>query len=320
MMISVIVPVYNAGRWLGDAIASVEAQTWSDWELVAVDDGSTDGSGALCDGHAAHDPRIRVVHKSNGGLSSARNAGLDAARGEWVTFLDADDLLPRDALAVMAHAAARTGADIAVGRYREFEGEPPACGPADAAVEALTPREAVMRMLYQAPGTDNSACAKLFRADLFRRQRFTEGIGYEDLDAMPRFYLEARTVAVTDAVTYLYRQHSASYMHRFSARHADVLDVAGRLVDLLDGTDPALSRAARSRQLSAAFNIYGRIAADPDAAAYGALAARCEALVRRLRREFLFDGRVRPKNRLAVIASYAGGMPLIRLLSKFMYK
>lgn len=89
--ISIIVPVYNAEQWLERCVDSIVAQTYADWELLLIDDGSTDCSGTICDRYAASDPRIRVFHKPNGGVSSARNLGLDHAKGEWITFVDSDD-------------------------------------------------------------------------------------------------------------------------------------------------------------------------------------------------------------------------------------
>lgn len=90
-LISIIVPVYNTEKYLDQCIQSVLAQTYTNWELLLIDDGSTDSSGAICDKYAAEDKRIRVFHKENGGVSSARNLGLDNAKGEWITFVDSDD-------------------------------------------------------------------------------------------------------------------------------------------------------------------------------------------------------------------------------------
>ena len=90
-MISIIVPVYNNEKWLSRCVDSILAQTYHDFELLLIDDGSTDNSGAICDQYAAQDARIRVFHKANGGVSSARNLGLDEARGEWICFVDSDD-------------------------------------------------------------------------------------------------------------------------------------------------------------------------------------------------------------------------------------
>lgn len=97
-MISIITPVYKAEKYLCRCIESVLAQTYEDWELILVDDGSPDGSGDICDDYAKKDPRIRVFHKENEGVSSARNIGLDNAHGEWITFLDADDYISIDYL------------------------------------------------------------------------------------------------------------------------------------------------------------------------------------------------------------------------------
>lgn len=94
--VSVIVPVYNADKYLRRCIDSILSQTFTDFELLLVDDGSTDGSPAICDGYAARDSRVRVFHKPNGGVSSARNLGLDNTRGEWITFCDADDWASKD--------------------------------------------------------------------------------------------------------------------------------------------------------------------------------------------------------------------------------
>ena len=97
-VISIIVPIYNAGKTLHRCIDSILSQTYTSWELLLVDDGSTDSSGVICDAYAAQDARVRVFHKENGGVSSARNVGLDNARGEWVTFVDADDYIEENFL------------------------------------------------------------------------------------------------------------------------------------------------------------------------------------------------------------------------------
>lgn len=100
-VISIIVPIYNAGKTLHRCIDSILSQTYTSWELLLVDDGSTDSSGVICDEYAAQDARVRVFHKENGGVSFARNVGLDNARGEWITFVDADDWISMDYLKEM---------------------------------------------------------------------------------------------------------------------------------------------------------------------------------------------------------------------------
>lgn len=110
--LTIIVPVYNAGAYLRKCLDSVLAQTLAEWELILVDDGSKDESGAICDEYAGKDPRVRVIHKENGGVSMARNAGLTAAAGEYIGFVDADDWIERDMFEKLLEQAEKTGADI----------------------------------------------------------------------------------------------------------------------------------------------------------------------------------------------------------------
>ena len=92
-MISIIVPIYKAEQYIYRCVDSILAQSYTDFELLLINDGSPDGCGAICDAYAAKDSRVRVFHKENGGVSSARNLGLDNAQGEWVTFIDSDDYI-----------------------------------------------------------------------------------------------------------------------------------------------------------------------------------------------------------------------------------
>lgn len=118
-MISIIVPVYNSEKYLDQCIQSILAQTYTDFELLLIDDGSTDSSSAICDRYAEQDSRVRVFHKENGGVSSARNLGLDNAKGEWVTFIDSDDLVKSDYLKSMIEQA---DADLIMSSF-EFIGK-----------------------------------------------------------------------------------------------------------------------------------------------------------------------------------------------------
>ena len=111
-MISVIIPVYNVKAYLAEAVESVIHQTYQNLEIILVDDGSTDGSGEICDEYAKKDNRIKVIHQQNKGLSASRNAGLDTCQGEIISFLDSDDAFCKDMLEKMHDAMEKTGADI----------------------------------------------------------------------------------------------------------------------------------------------------------------------------------------------------------------
>lgn len=312
-MVSIIVPCYDAERWLGCAVASVVGQSCGDWELVLVDDGSHDGTGALCDRFAASDPRIRVRHTKNGGLSAARNAGLEIARGEWIAFLDADDLLHPLFLERMLEAADRTGAGIVNCGMQKFEGD--TCDfPEDKETpreRVYDPTEAIRLGLYQRQGVHTSAWGKIYRRNLWATERFTPGLWYEDLDAFCRVWPHCGKFAQTDAPMYGYRQHPASFLHRFSMRRLDVLHVTEKIERWAADKCHALLPAARDRRLSAAFNIFylsehsaqrGEISRDEAAR----IQARCYELIRQRRSGSLSGRHTRMKNRLGALVSYLG--------------
>ena len=122
--VTVVVPVYNTKQYLEECVASLTGQTYREIEILLVDDGSTDGTSALCDTLAEHDDRIRVIHKENGGAATARNLGIDEAEGEYVMFLDSDDWLDTDAIEVLVRYADEQATDVLRFNYvREFEGK-----------------------------------------------------------------------------------------------------------------------------------------------------------------------------------------------------
>ena len=120
-LLSIIVPVYKVENYLPKCIDSILAQTFTDFELILVEDGSPDNCPALCDAAAEKDARVRVIHQKNGGLSAARNAGLDAARGAWIGFVDSDDYIAPEMYEVLHQAVQSTGADLALCDYAEVD-------------------------------------------------------------------------------------------------------------------------------------------------------------------------------------------------------
>lgn len=187
-MVSVIIPVYNAEKYLEQAIDSVLSQTYTDWELILVDDGSTDSSGNICDEACSKDSRITVYHISNGGLSCARNLGLDNAAGDFIFFLDADDILP--SIAIETFLLFSKECDIVSSPLKHFKDSkisPDKCVDSSLRNYTLSSIEALENILYQ-KNIDNSACGKLFSSNIWKGMCFRVGTGYEDLDIISSLF------------------------------------------------------------------------------------------------------------------------------------
>ena len=195
---SIIVPVYNTEKYLPQCVSSVLGQTFRDFELLLIDDESPDGSGALCDSYAEKDPRVRVIHQKNGGLSNARNSGLTAASGEYILFLDSDDYWHRaDALEAIDREFTTTGADVVLLKHHTLNVE---TGELLESSDTLTPEMFAERsygeqlsMCVSTQLYDTCAWNKAFRRSLMDKKDlfFTEGIIAEDIDWVARLSLAA---------------------------------------------------------------------------------------------------------------------------------
>lgn len=243
-LISVIIPVYNVKPYLRMCADSVFAQTFRNLEILFIDDGSTDGSGELCDALAQEDSRVRVIHQKNGGLSAARNTGIDACTGDYIFFLDSDDAISPVALAHLWTACIRTRADVASGDFRRFSSMEVPQERAAFATESFGTEEALRRMLMT-QGLGHQAWGKLFRRKLWESFRFPVGLLYEDYAVIYDVMCQAgRVTSVTDAL-YFYRMHEGSIMHtRITERNLSLLDTCERVTHMISEKFPSLRPAA----------------------------------------------------------------------------
>lgn len=229
-LISVMVPVYRTKDYLRRCVESILNQTYGNLEVILVDDGSPDDSGALCDRLAQEDSRIRVVHKENGGLASARNAGLDAMEGEYAAFVDSDDYIAPEMIRALYDLCQSHQAQIAccgIERVRD-EGHVNYFNEQLEDFLLLT-REEAMAELPDNYRVTNSFCDKLFHRSIFDGLRLTEGIIYEDFDTMYRCIHRASRVVYTGAPYYKYYLSQGSILRgSFNIRQFDQVDIAER--------------------------------------------------------------------------------------------
>lgn len=255
--ISVIVPVYKAEAFLDKCVESVLSQTFRDFELLLIDDGSPDGSGALCDSYAARDRRVRVFHKENGGVSSARNLGLAQAEGDYIAFADSDDWMDPDELAVLYALVREHGCDSAGCAHYNVDID----GKAGAEAAALPAgvygpdeiRSGIVDRLMghrlEQPGQpvlNGYIWRFLFSRDIIAREGIVfDGAYLEDELFLAEYFCQARGLAVTDRPLYHYLYNPNSAIHRYMPGYLDTftsflerkrllarrLDTASRLPD-----------------------------------------------------------------------------------------
>ena len=225
-LLSIIVPVYDVENYLQKCIDSILAQTFTDFELILVDDGSPDNCPALCDAAAAKDARIRVLHQKNGGLSAARNAGLDVARGEWIGFVDSDDYIAPEMYEILYKAVQSTGADLALCDYVKVDETGALCTQTHVAVpqKSLTGRELLQKAYWT---TVQIACNKLYHRTIFAQLRYPVGKLNEDFFVIPEICLNTQKAVVVPDVLYYYVQRGDSIMGKSrTLRHYDAAEAA----------------------------------------------------------------------------------------------
>ena len=240
-LISVIIPVYKVEEYLDDCMRSILDQTYRNLEIILVDDGgTTDRCPEMCDEYAAADERIKVIHKKNGGLSDARNAGLEIATGRWIVFIDSDDYAAPDMIMKLADAADRTGAQLVWCGFKEISAESvyskDKFGETDkdnsqTEIKVRSNKEA--EMLFYEPGKMGEcmvAWNKLYLRDLFfddDKIRYPKGKIFEDGYTTYKLIYKAEKVAVIDEAMYFYRQRKDSIMNKNADRNYRAAREAG---------------------------------------------------------------------------------------------
>ena len=240
--ISVIVPVYNVAAYLPQCLESILNQDYGDLQVLLIDDGSTDDSGAICDQFAAQDSRIQVIHQKNGGAASAKNAGLRAATGKYLSFVDSDDYLEPGVYGFLVKILEETRADAVQGAFREVYRS-------RREVRPLKP-ETLEGFDYLLRFPKDFSCAllwnKLYRREIFDGVFFEEGHKIDDEYFTYQGFLQPRKVVCTDRVIYNYRKRASSVMaspESAEQRILDCLDSIAKRRQKVRTSVPQLSRA-----------------------------------------------------------------------------
>ena len=224
-LISIVVPVYNVELYIEKCIKTILNQTYENFELLLINDGSNDESGFLCDKYLKLDSRVRLYHKANGGLSSARNYGIKKSFGKYITFVDSDDYIERDYLETLYTTLKEKNVNIAVCPYSIIRGEKIINIGNGYKSELLSTAGSLSRMLLE-QGFTVSAYAKLYRKSLFNDISYPEGKVYEDNATTYKLFLKCNEIAYNNKSIYNYCIRSNSITTKsFSIKNIDYITI-----------------------------------------------------------------------------------------------
>lgn len=232
-LISIIVPVYNVEKYLARCLESILEQTYKDLEVILVDDGSTDASPRICDQYAEKDKRIRVVHKKNGGLSDARNYGMRIMRGNYVVFIDSDDLVHKQAVELLYQNIKKYNADICYAEHVRFSkmSEISEEEYKHVKVDVLTGREMERRAISTRSEREVIAPNKLYKKEIFDGITFPVGKYHEDMYTTYKVIYNAKKSVYINANLYYYFMNSESITHNFSLQKVkDSIDASAEQI------------------------------------------------------------------------------------------
>lgn len=248
-LVSIIVPAYNVEKYIKKCIDSILRQSYTEFELLLIDDGSTDNTSRLCDDLAQQDTRIKCFHKPNGGLSDARNYGLDRMSGKYVTFIDGDDYVSSNYIESLVNMmTVDKDVQIAMLPIQMLSENDIPDDDLNEDVQILSNIEAMKKMMLR-KGISHTSCGKLFSADLWMNNRFPIGQNYEDYATTYYVFNHAKKVAYCNNRLYYYIQHSESIMHQScSVKTLSVLDVSDSVTKYIENECPECTIEARALQ------------------------------------------------------------------------
>ena len=305
MSVSIVIPVYNVKPYLNRCLKSILQQTYHDLEVILVDDGSTDGSSSICDDFQKKNPGVIVIHQENAGLSAARNAGMERASGEYITFLDSDDYLSVDFIEKAVKLCEDTESDIAILRMLYIPEGMNDEVPDDAKVtsKVMTSQEAIEASLYQ----KNYSCCipgKVFKRKLFESIRFPVGRLSEDLATCHLLFDLSKKSIYTSTIGYYYRQHTTSIMHTFHPERMDALVWANEIEEFCRNKYPEIIAACISRKFNVAVHLLLELPEEDRR--YSEYYKILWSTIRDTRMRVILSGQTRFREKCAAILSFSG--------------
>ena len=238
-MISVVVPVYNVETYLVECLDSIQNQTYTDFEVILVNDGSTDGSQAICERYCKENRRFHLLNQENQGLSAARNTGVAASRGEFIVFVDSDDMILANYLETLIHYM-REDVDIVESQFTVSNEEFLAKSFKEPSILFEGNSQEAVK-IFPKHVLNVNAVTKLYRRSIVEAVPYIDGVIFEDVYCGIGMLKYIRKIIKIDYKGYYYRQHQASIMHRtFTPKNLDIFTVSDQLIDLYSDSEELL--------------------------------------------------------------------------------
>lgn len=301
--ITVVVPIYNVEKYLKKCIESILNQTYDNLEILLIDDGSTDNCLKICNDFKKKDSRIKVIKKENGGLSDARNYGINAATGKYIFFIDSDDYVSCDIIEYLHKILIDNKADISTCLYQPFYED-------DKEVKSITGNyyvydtiKGLENLLYQKNCT-TSAWGKLYKTKLFKDIRYPKGKICEDLPTTYKLFSKAKKIVISDSKKYFYLQRANSIINsKFNIKRAEAMKFASEETSYILKNYPSLKNAAINREFMESVYIILSLKDDKEF-----INERKDAnnIIKKYRKTVIFDKDASKKSKLYAIISYAG--------------
>lgn len=304
-LVSIVVPVYDTSEYLRQCLESIVVQTYHNIEVILIDDGSTDGSGAICDEYAWRDIRFHVIHKNNEGLSSARNIGTERAQGEYVLYVDSDDYIERGYVKDLLETALENNADIVQCLMEKFweDGRRISRKRISTDIEIYSSAQALEELCYQRKFMQY-AWGKLYRKELLDGAAFPVGVIYEDMAVMYRIFGNAGRILLLPKVMYHYRQHGNSIMHMaFSDKKIDRIRVTGQMKEYMADHYPQNRKAMDCRWLLSNLQLLMEM---PFGTHYKNIRKEVYGNIKGVRKSVITDAKAKAGIRIMAISSYGG--------------
>ena len=302
-LISVIVPVYNVEEYLKKCVDSIINQTYINLEIILVDDGSTDDSGKICDEYSKKDNRINVIHKENGGLSDARNAGIDIAKGKFLTFIDSDDFVENNYVELLYNTLVQYNADLSIASHKVIYDK--TIMDKSTNEEFCSDSKLILEKILYDDGVDLSAWGKLYKAKLFKKVRFPVGRLYEDAATTYKLIDLSNKIAVCSKLVYNYVIREKSITNNtFSEKKMDLITSTKEMVDYIREKYPELEKACNRRLMYSYLSTLSQLAKTNDE--NKEIEQKLLDYIKENKKEVLKDNRITKRDRLGIYATIFG--------------